>query len=72
MHRISRAIGERQDLSAILDVAISNVEERLPVDFACALLHAPGEEALKVASVGARSAGRARLMQMPPGAEVVT
>lgn len=70
LHRISRAIGERQDLGAIFEVAIANVEERLPVDFACAFLHEPGADVLTVARVGARSAELAAAMEMPAGAEV--
>jgi signal transduction histidine kinase/ActR/RegA family two-component response regulator len=70
LHQISRAIGERQDLNAIFDVAIANVEDRLPADFACAFLHAPGGDALEVARVGAKSAARAQEMGMATGAFV--
>jgi signal transduction histidine kinase/ActR/RegA family two-component response regulator len=70
LHRISRAIGERQDLNAIFDVVISNVEERLPADFACAFLYDHADRALKVACVGAVSATRAQAMDIVPGAEI--
>ncbi len=70
LHRISRAIGERQELNAIFDVAIATTEERLPADFACAFLQAPGEEALTVARIGPKSLSRARAMDMDAGAEV--
>jgi len=35
LDQITRAIGERQDLREIFQVALRAVEERLPVDFAC-------------------------------------
>jgi NO-binding membrane sensor protein with MHYT domain/signal transduction histidine kinase/ActR/RegA family two-component response regulator len=55
LDQISRAIGERQDLQSIYQVAIHSLEERLPVDFACVCHHDVGDNALTVIRVGARS-----------------
>jgi signal transduction histidine kinase/CheY-like chemotaxis protein len=55
LDQITRAIGERQDLQSIYQVAIRSVEESLPVDFACICRHDPADHALTVIRVGARS-----------------
>lgn len=38
LHQMTRAIGERQDLRSILQVLVRNLEDQLPVDFACVFL----------------------------------
>jgi signal transduction histidine kinase/HAMP domain-containing protein len=55
LHRITRAVGERQDLRSIFQVVIRHLEEDVPVDFGCICLYEPQEEILTVTSVGARS-----------------
>jgi signal transduction histidine kinase/ActR/RegA family two-component response regulator/HAMP domain-containing protein len=55
LHRITRAVGERQDLRSIFQVVIRHLEEHVPVDFGCICLYDPMEEILTVASVGTRS-----------------
>jgi signal transduction histidine kinase len=55
LHRITRAVGERQDLSSIFQVVIRHLEEDVPIDFGCICLYEPHEEILTVASVGTRS-----------------
>ena len=55
LQRITRAVGERQDLSSIFQVVIRHLEEDVPVDFGCICLYEPHEEILTVTSVGARS-----------------
>ena len=55
LHRITRAVGERQDLRSIFQVVIRHLEEDVPVDFGCICLYDPHEEILTVTSVGARS-----------------
>ena len=55
LHRITRAVGERQDLRSIFQVVIGHLEEHVPVDFGCILLYDPMEEILTVTSVGSRS-----------------
>jgi len=55
LDQISRAIGERQDLQSIFQVAIRSLEERLPVDFACVCRYDAADDALTVIRVGAHS-----------------
>ena len=55
LDQITRAIGERQDLQSIYQVAIRSVEERLPVDFACVCRYDAADNALTVIRVGAHS-----------------
>jgi signal transduction histidine kinase/ActR/RegA family two-component response regulator/HAMP domain-containing protein len=55
LHRITRAVGERQDLRSIFQVVIRHLEEHVPIEFGCICLYDPGEEMLTVTSVGAQS-----------------
>jgi PAS domain S-box-containing protein len=52
LDQITRAIGERQDLQSIYQVAIRSVEERLPVDFSCICRYDNADEMLTVIRVG--------------------
>jgi signal transduction histidine kinase/ActR/RegA family two-component response regulator len=70
LHQITRAIGERQDLGSIFQVAIRSVEDQLPADFCCLCLHDPSEAALTVAGVGARSEALAASLAMPERARI--
>jgi signal transduction histidine kinase/ActR/RegA family two-component response regulator/HAMP domain-containing protein len=56
LHRITRAIGERQDLPSIFQVVLRTLEQDLPIDFGCACLYESGTEAVTLATVGAASA----------------
>jgi len=55
LNRITRAIGERQDLRSIFQVVIRTLEDHLPIDFCCVALYRPDENAIMVTSVGVRS-----------------
>lgn len=55
LHRITRAIGERQDLQSIYQVVVRSLEDNLPIDFGCVCLYDPAAETLTVTSVGLRS-----------------
>ncbi|MEY2467025.1 MAG: hypothetical protein QOD03_1546, partial [Verrucomicrobiota bacterium] len=55
LNQITRAIGERLDLGGIFHVALKNLEEYLPVDFASVCTYEGAENVLTVLSVGARS-----------------
>ena len=55
LQRITRAVGERQDLRSIFQVVILHLEEHVPIDFGCICLYDPHEQLLTVTSVGARS-----------------
>ncbi len=52
LNRITRAIGERQDLQSIFQVVILRLEQDLPIDFGCVCLHDMHTESLTVASIG--------------------
>ena len=51
----TRAIGERQDLRGLFEAVLGNLEEHLPLDFACACLFDPAEQTLSVAHLGTKS-----------------
>jgi signal transduction histidine kinase/DNA-binding response OmpR family regulator len=55
LHRITRAIGERQDLRSIFQVVVRSLEDRLPIDFGCICLYDPADRTLIVNSVGVRN-----------------
>ncbi len=56
LHRITRAIGERQDLPSIFRVLLRYLEEELPIEFGCiARYDASDTEAVSIAAVGAGS-----------------
>jgi signal transduction histidine kinase/ActR/RegA family two-component response regulator len=56
LHRITRAIGERQDLPSIFQVLLRNLEDELRIDFGCICLYDVAEaESLSVATIGAHS-----------------
>ena len=61
LHRITRAIGERQDLPSIFQVLLRYLEEELPIDFGCIALYDP-EDAAAV-SVDAIGAGSQRFIR---------
>ena len=55
LHRITRAIGEWQDLHGILQIVAGTVEENLPLDFASLALIEASNGALVVRVVGSKS-----------------
>jgi len=55
LHRITRAISERQDLPSIYQVVIRTLEEHLPLDFSCVCLYEPGANVLNITSIGVKS-----------------
>ena len=55
LHRITHAVGERQDLRSIFQVVIRNLEDNLPIDLGCMCVYEPAEHVLTVASLGTRS-----------------
>ena len=44
LQHITRATGERQDLPSIFQVVLGSLEENLPIDFGCFLLHDPAAQ----------------------------
>jgi signal transduction histidine kinase/CheY-like chemotaxis protein len=65
LHQITRAIGERQDLSSIFQVAVRSLEDELPVDLACLCLHDSIDQTLTVARFGVKSSTLALGLAMP-------
>jgi PAS domain S-box-containing protein len=63
LNRITRAIGERQDLRSIFQVVVGSLEDNLPLDFGCICVHHE-LRALTVASVGAKSKALAAELNM--------
>ena len=59
LQRITRAIGERQDLSSIFQVVLRSLEDELAIDFGCLCLYDADAGSLSIATIGARSRGRA-------------
>lgn len=55
LQRITRAIGERQDLQSIFQVVIRRLEDNLSIDFGCVCLYDDTEKLLTVTNVGALS-----------------
>jgi len=70
LHRITRAIGERQDLQSIFQVVIRTLEEHLPIDFCCVCVYDPAANQLIVTSVGVRSEATAMELAMTEEARV--
>jgi PAS domain S-box-containing protein len=64
LDHITSAIGERQDLQSIYQVAISSLEEQLPADFACMCSHDPIAQTLTVSRVGPRTLALAPSMAL--------
>jgi PAS domain S-box-containing protein len=55
LNRITRAIGERQDLPSIFQVVMSTLEDNMPIAMGCICLYDAVSESLTVAGVGSRS-----------------
>jgi signal transduction histidine kinase/ActR/RegA family two-component response regulator len=55
LQHITRAIGDRQDLHSIFLVVLNTLEDSLPIDFACFLLHEPRAQSLTVETLGIQS-----------------
>jgi signal transduction histidine kinase len=62
LNRVTRSIGERQDLKSIFQIVVRSLEEQLPADFVCILSYEAG--ALAVEHVGSKSADLARALGM--------
>jgi signal transduction histidine kinase/ActR/RegA family two-component response regulator/HAMP domain-containing protein len=70
LHRITRAIGERQDLQSIFQVVIRTMEEDLPADFSCVCLYEQGANQLTVTGVGVKGEALAMEIAMTKDAHV--
>jgi signal transduction histidine kinase len=70
LYRITRAIGERQDLQSIFQVTIRRLEDDLPVDLVCVCLYDPSTETLDVMATGVKSISVATEIGLIRGAVV--
>ncbi|MCA1851287.1 MAG: GAF domain-containing protein, partial [Beggiatoa sp.] len=70
LHRITRAIGERQDLQGIYQVVIRSLEDNLPIDFGCVCLYDSAVDVLTVTSVGVRSGALAMELALTEQARI--
>ena len=70
LHQITRAIGERQDLGSIFQVAVRSLEDELPVDLACLCLHDSTDQTLTIARFGVKSSTLALGLAMPERAQL--
>lgn len=70
LDRITRAIGERQDMGSIFQAVIRSMEEQMPVDFACVCLYDAAMETLTVSRVGVRSEALATQLTLAPHARL--
>jgi PAS domain S-box-containing protein len=70
LHQITRAIGERQDLQSILQVAVRSLEDHLPIDFCCVCSYDEAASVLRVICVGNKSMEAALELAMSEKAAV--
>src|SRR5882762_10189691 len=70
LQHITRATGERQDLPSIFNVVLASLEENLPIDFSCILLHDPAAPSLTVDVVGVAGRGFADKVGLKVGVNV--
>jgi signal transduction histidine kinase len=70
LQHITRATGERQDLPSIFQVVLGSLEENLPIDFGCFLLHDPAAQSLTVSAIGAAGRGFADKLELTELANV--
>jgi signal transduction histidine kinase/ActR/RegA family two-component response regulator len=64
LDQITRAIGERQDLRSIFQVAVRSLEDSLPIDFGCVCLSDAITKVQTVTCVGVRSESLAMELAM--------
>jgi signal transduction histidine kinase/ActR/RegA family two-component response regulator len=70
LQHITRATGERQDLPSIFQVVLGSLEEDLPIDFGCFLIHDPAAQSLSVGALGVAGRVFADGMELVEGASV--
>jgi len=70
LHRITRAVAERQDLQSIFEVVIQTIEQHLPVDFSCICVYDQATNILNVARVGLRSEELAQKLRLPENSRI--
>lgn len=71
LSHITRAIGERQDLHSIFQVVVRSLEDHLPIDLGCVLLHDAAAGALTVDALGVRGATLAQELALSEQARLM-
>src|SRR5258708_13742877 len=70
LDQITRAIGERQDLRSVFQVAIRSLEDSLPIDFGCVCLYEPVADELTFSCVGRGGEALPMELPLPPHAHI--
>ena len=70
LDRLTRAIGERQDLHGVLQVVVSSLENHLPLDYCCVCLYDAADRHLSVTCVGERGRPLGRELDLDEKARV--
>jgi len=70
LHRITRAVAERQDLQSIFEVVIQTLEQDLPVAFSCVGVYDPAANILNVTRVGTRNGELAQKLRLPENSRI--
>lgn len=70
LHQITRAIGNRQDLSSIYQVVVNHLEQQLPADFCVMATYDLASDTLHPRAVGNHSKALARKLGIDVGAVV--
>ncbi|HLI22736.1 MAG TPA: ATP-binding protein, partial [Stellaceae bacterium] len=65
LDRITRSVGERQDIASIFQVVIGSLEDYMPVDFASIALYSPEQNAATIAHLGVKTRPIAVAIAMP-------
>jgi PAS domain S-box-containing protein len=68
LDRLTRAIGEHQDLTGLLRVVVRSLEDHLPLDYCCACLYDAGDRTVSVVCIGPRGEELARALRLGEGA----
>jgi PAS domain S-box-containing protein len=63
LNQITRAIGERQDLTSIFQVVVRDLEAHFPLDLGCVCLCESGDKEISVSCLSRRSPELARLLE---------
>jgi PAS domain S-box-containing protein len=70
LDRITRAIGEHQDIKSIYNVVLRSLEDHLPVDFICVCLYDHSDATLSVAATGVSSRACAQELGLEEGSRI--
>jgi PAS domain S-box-containing protein len=70
LERITRAVGQRQDMASIFQVLVRTLEDRLPADFVCTCAYDADKDRLVVNHVGANGRALGREIGVVEGAKV--